>query len=140
LNERLNAYLVLESNLWWLAEVGGYPHPPPYAVRYEAARWLWSPDIKGVVFCLRCGKTRLYERAARNEETERQRRARCVGCSRGTPDQRWPQNAIAPASRGTWVLSCSTQGCSTLFVGRADTKHCPTHRLNRLTRTERPNR
>lgn len=137
LHARLNAHLVLESNLWWLAEVGGYDQPPPYAARYEAARWLWSPEIAGVVFCLRCGSTVTYKRAGRQETSGRHRRARCSKCSRSTPDQRWPSNAIAPAGRGTWWLHCSTKECPNPFVGRADTKRCPQHRLNRIAKTRR---
>jgi len=132
LMRRLNNYLTLESKLWSLARQGGFPGPVPYAVRYESARWLWSPAITGSVFCLRCGQDINYQR---KKKKDRPRRARCTHCARGNPAA-WPTHAIAPHDRGRWWLNCQHQGCSHAFIGRAQTKFCPEHPLRRIT----PNR
>lgn len=119
----LNRYLELEANLWWLAREGGFTDPPPYTVRYATARWLWSPQIAGVVFCLRCGSEVRYHRAARSDN---QRRPRCRTCSRGQDVASWPRHAIAPAEQGTWWLNCLALGCRNPhpFVGRRNQARC----------------
>jgi hypothetical protein len=126
---RLNAFAELEVSLWWLAASGGYEDPPPYAVRYELVRWLWHPTISGVIFCLRCGTELRYERAERGQAS---RTARCRACSRGREDD-WPNHAVEPHRRGTWLLHCMHLGCDELFVGRRQAQHCERHRLNRLS-------
>jgi hypothetical protein len=119
-------------NLWWFAANGGYAGPPPYAVRYDLARWLWHPSITGTIFCIRCGDELRYERRARPEA----RTARCRRCSRG-PANDWPPHAVEPHCRGTWLLRCTHDGCSDIFVGRRQAQHCRRHRLNRLTSSMR---
>jgi hypothetical protein len=136
LTRRLNGYLELEANLWWLAREGGFRDPPPYAVRYESARWLWSPDISGLAFCLRCGAERSFRRAKREGSS---RTLRCVACSRGAPSD-WPAHAIAPHDHGRWWLVCQRVGCANAFVGRRHAMHCPEHRSARLTASRRKTR
>lgn len=130
----LNAYLRLEIELWRTARKGGYPYPPPYAVRYETARWLWSPEIAGFAFCLRCGSELSFRRAARSEST---RNLRCGACSRDKDPSNWPDYAICPAERGTWWLRCRADGCSNAFVGHTQARRCPYCRSSRLTPARR---
>lgn len=133
LMKRLNGYLELEGNLWRLAKEGGFPDPPPYAVRYETARWLWSPAVSGSAFCLRCGMELWFKRAERREGA---RTLRCGPCSRGLPSD-WPAHALAPHDRGTWWIACQHQGCGNAFIGYAQARFCPKHRASLLTRTRR---
>jgi len=37
ISRRLNALLLVESNLWFLTQLGGPGEIPPYAVRYDLA-------------------------------------------------------------------------------------------------------
>jgi hypothetical protein len=129
---RLNNYLYLEANLWWLASQGGCREPVPYAVRYETARWLWSPRIAGFAFCLRCGQDVAFHRTARDGT---RRNLRCSGCSRG-PVDRWPAHAVAPHIRGRWWLRCLADGCRSLFIGAGQARRCSTCRSSATT----PNR
>jgi hypothetical protein len=128
----------LELRLWWFAAEGGHPNPPPYPVRFDVARWLWNPSIAGAIFCLRCGEELRYARRGRtrasgtDEEPIRIRTARCRSCSRGREDD-WPDHAVEPYRRGTWLLRCATPGCDQLFSGRRQSRHCEHHRLSRLT-------
>jgi hypothetical protein len=135
LRRRLNAYLELELNLWWLARESGFSDPLPYAVRYENARWLWSPKIAGVVACLRCGERVSHVRAGRMGKRE----PRCASCSRGNPTA-WPAHAIAPHDRGRWWLACQVPSCANAFKGPSQARHCPAHRSARLTRSRRTSR
>jgi hypothetical protein len=130
---RLNNYLFLEANLWWLASQGGYREPVPYAVRYETARWLWSPRIPTIAFCLCCGRDVTYRRAARDG---RDRNLRCAVCSRGEVD-RWPIHAIAPHAGGRWWLRCLADSCANAFVGPGQARRCPRCCSSRTTRSRR---
>jgi len=138
----LNVFAQLELLLWQYATQAGHSEPPPYAVRYDLARWLWDPCISGALFCLRCGDELHYKRSARTSsldnpaEPQQPRTARCRRCSRGRPDH-WPQHALEPHRRGTWLLHCTFPGCAELFVGRRHARHCHKHRLNALTRSRR---
>jgi hypothetical protein len=141
LMHRLNAFAEMEVDLWWLAADGGHPHPPPYVVRYDLARWFWHPSISGTIFCLQCGGYLRYERAERRypsstTEPDATRTARCRACSRGREDN-WPDHAVEPYRRGTWLLRCTTPGCDQLFIGRRQSRHCEHHRLSRLTPSKR---
>ena len=133
----------LELNLWYYAANGGHTAPPPYTVRYDLARWLWHPSIAGAIFCLRCGSELWYTRGERTRRAQhrgadgQRRTARCRKCSRGRPHQ-WPKHAIEPYQQGTWLLRCTFPGCTNLFVGRPQARHCEHHRLNRLNPQLRP--
>jgi hypothetical protein len=132
---RLNGFAYVEASLWWYASEGGYPHLPPYAVRYDLANWLWHPSLSGdsIIFWLRCGREALYHRRERQRtDGEHARNARCRACTRGRPDD-WPKHALEPYERGTWLLHCSHPGCNNRFVGRRQAQRCPRHRLNRIT-------
>jgi hypothetical protein len=129
---RLNGFLKLEANLWFFAQME-ITMPVPYLVRYAAAQWLWTPEIAGTAFCLRCGSEIEYQRAARNPEL---RQPRCRPCSRGhTPN--WPRHAIAPADKGRWWLRCQSQGCTRPFVARKQARRCPTCTTSALTASKR---
>jgi hypothetical protein len=137
LMRRLNAFAQVEINLWWHAANAGYPDPPSYPVRYDLARWLWHPSGVGAIFCLRCGDELRYARAQRTtvdaaRDTYTQRSGRCRACSRG-PEDDWPQNALEPYGRGTWLLQCRYPGCAEMFVGRRNAGSCDRHRASRLT-------
>jgi hypothetical protein len=131
---RLNALATVEINLWGFAAQAGHTEPPPYACRYDLAGWLWHPAIPGHILCLRCGDEVLYLRRGRTGlvSDRGSRTARCRACSRGR-EHDWPAHAVEPYRRGTWLLRCTTAGCTELFVGRRQAKHCEHHRLNRLT-------
>jgi hypothetical protein len=130
---RLNGFLKLEANLWFFAQMG-ITILVPYLVRYAAAQWLWTPEIAGTAFCLRCGSEIEYRRAARNPEL---RQPRCRPCSRGhTPS--WPRHAIAPADKGRWWLRCQTEGCDQAFLARPQARRCPSCTTSRLTASRRP--
>lgn len=134
---RLNAFAQLEINLWLFAYDAGHSDPPPYVVRYDLACWLWHPSIEGVIFCLRCGNEVHYRRRGRTHTTagapdHGTRVGRCRACSRGREDD-WPEHALEPYKRGTWLLHCGHPGCAQLFVGRRQARHCEEHRMNRLT-------
>jgi hypothetical protein len=131
--ERANRLLLTEIKLWWLAGEGGFVGAAPYRVRYEAARYLWSPQIAGCAFCLRCGDQILYLRAARAGGRSAPICARCV---RGGSLE-WPAHAVAPAERGTWWLRCLAQGCTNAFVGRAQARRCPACRTSRRAISKR---
>lgn len=130
---RLNVFAALEVELWRLAGLAGYALPPPYAVRYDLARWLWHPSVTGVIFCLRCGDELRYERRQRGDA---ERVGRCRACSRGGEDD-WPVNAVEPHRRGTWLMRCAHPACQELFVGSRQRHWCDRHRLNRLTLSKR---
>ena len=135
---RLNAVAQLEINLWDIAADSGHQDPPPYAVRYDLARWLWHPSIRGVILCLRCGDEVRYARRERTHmigadtESNATRTARCRACSRGRADN-WPDHATEPYKRETWLLHCTKPSCEQLFVGSRQARHCEHHRRNRLT-------
>ena len=125
--ERANQFLLTEITLWWLAGEGGFEGAAPYTVRYEAARYLWSPQIAGSAFCLRCGDPIHYLRAARAGARSA---PICATCIRGG-SFKWPAHAFAPAERGTWWLRCLAQDCTNPFVGRAQARRCPACRTSR---------
>jgi hypothetical protein len=139
---RLNAFALLEINLWWFASDAGYSNPPPYAVRYDLARWLWDPSLDGVIFCLRCGNMVHYRRRGRVHGSADDARdpavrvGRCRACSRGREDD-WPEHALEPYKRGTWLLRCGYPDCAQPFVGPRQAKHCEQHHTNRLTPSAR---
>jgi hypothetical protein len=130
---RLNAFARLEIALWRFAAKGGHLEPPPYAVRFYLARWFWDPSVSGAIFCLRCGEPIEY---LRHERTGNKRIGRCRTCSRGREDN-WPDHALDPYRRGTWLLRCATPGCNEVFAGRRQARHCQSHRLNRLAHSKR---
>jgi hypothetical protein len=142
LMRRLNELARLEIELWRLAAMGGHTEPPPYTVRFYLARWFWHPSISGALFCLRCGDEVPYVRRARAQpsgsgtEPAAARTGRCRACSRGREDD-WPDHALDPYRRGTWLLQCTAPGCTELFVGRRQARHCERHRSNRLARSRR---
>jgi hypothetical protein len=124
LMERANGFLLTEIYLWSLAGDGDWEGVVPYAVRYEAARYLWSPRIAGWAFCLRCGEPIHYRRAARSALGAEVRSAPvCAACIRGGSLD-WPAHAIAPEARGTWWLRCLAAGCTNAFIGRAQARRC----------------
>jgi hypothetical protein len=137
--QRLNAFAQLELILWRHAAAGGHTDPPPYTVRFDLARWLWHPAIAGSIFCLRCGDPLRYSRAERKmpARPDIRRDGRCRRCARER-DQRWPDNAIEPHQRGTWLLRCAASGCTELHVGRRQARYCERHRPNRLNSRHRP--
>lgn len=133
LMRHLNAFAFLEINLWWLAREGGLTVPVPYPVRYDVARYLWSRESSGHIFCLRCGSEVHFKRAPREGIS---RVGRCLRCSRGRPEA-WPEHALEPYERATWWLKCQFPGCDRAFVGRAQARHCPAHRTSRLASSGR---
>jgi hypothetical protein len=139
LMQRLNAFAQLELILWHHAADGGHTDPPPYTVRFDLARWLWHPALAGSIFCLRCGDPLTYSRAERRmpEHLNTRRDGRCRPCARER-EHRWPDNAIEPDRRGTWVLRCTLPGCAEPLVGRRQALYCERHRPNRLNRRHRP--
>lgn len=136
LMRRLNTFAVLEINLWALARDAGFEEPPPYAVRYDLARWLWRPDIAAHILCLRCGCEIQYRRV---ERAGHPRIGRCRACSRGT-ETTWPKHALEPYERGTWLLRCEHRDCQEPFVGRRNAHHCQLHRTSTITPAKRKNR
>lgn len=139
LRRRLNAFARLEINLWSFAADSGHLEPPPYAVRYDLARWLWHPSIAGDIFCLRCGDELRYVRSQRTARgagrvQRDSRTARCRACARGAEDN-WPPYELEPEPyrRGTWLLRCQFSGCARAFVGRCNAVYCPRHRASRMS-------
>jgi hypothetical protein len=133
----LNAFARLEITLWSYAAKGGYVKPPPYAVRYDVARWLWHPSIAGSIFCLRCGDELRYLRSQRTARDaggvqRDSRTARCRACARGAEDD-WPAHALEPHRRGTWLLRCQFSDCTQPFDGRRHALYCPRHRASRMS-------
>jgi hypothetical protein len=141
LMERANTFLRIEAELWAEACVGGYRRPVPYAVRYESARYLWSPRIVGTAFCLRCGEVIRYQRRGRQTdpqsdgESDGQSDKQCEKGTRKVPlcgrciraeNLNWPTNALAPDTRRTWWLRCVK--CGALFTGGGNRKLCDEHR------------
>jgi hypothetical protein len=135
LMERVNRFLVTEAALWEIARTGGFEGPVPYPVRYWAARYLWSPEIAGCAFCLRCGDLIFYRRAGRRSGPRRRRGPVCDSCLRGG-SLAWPGHAIMPHDRGRWWLRCRT--CAVPFIGHGQARRCPGCRLNRLAPSRRP--
>ena len=131
--ERANQFLLTEITLWSLARGGGFEGVVPYTVRYEAARYLWSPQIAGSAFCLRCAEPIHYRRAARAGARSAPICARCV---RGGSLKR-PAHAVAPEAHGTWRLRCLALDCANDFVGRAQARRCPACRTSRRAVSKR---
>jgi hypothetical protein len=133
LARRANSLALLESHLWFIATLGDPEIIPPYAVRFDLARYTWDRNQPGHILCLRCAAHVHYRRKPRPGTP---RDGRCRPCSRGRPNT-WPTHAIEPDRRGTWWLHCQTPGCSTAFTGRADQLRCPHCRLDTTTRSKR---
>jgi hypothetical protein len=125
-DRRLNGWASVELDLWDLARDGGFTAPLPYALRIAIARWFWSSETRppSMGLCLRCGERQLRRRGDWQV---------CRRCSRG--DVAWPPNAIEPAGAGEWVLRCGT--CMGDFVGDANARRCPNHRLSRISPSNR---
>jgi hypothetical protein len=136
LMEVANRFLHTEAELWTAAEHAGYTGGVPYPVRYEAVRWLWSPKIAGVAFCLRCGILITYKRRGRRSGTRSRTAPLCAPCIR-SGIRTWPGNALMPDRRGTWWLHCRYPECQTLFRASGRTAFCPDHRHHRLTSSKR---
>jgi hypothetical protein len=134
--ERANRFLLTEASLWDLARHdGGFDGAAPYSVRYESARYLWSPGIAGFAFCLRCGDLIRYRRAGRSGSKSR-RIPICGRCLRsGSLD--WPEHAVMPHTRGKWWLMCQRSGCTLAFAGSGQARFCPKHRASRITPSRR---
>jgi hypothetical protein len=132
LSIRLTHLIAVEHVLWELAaKYGGLSPTLPYASRYRALEWLWTPDASkdrnGVALCIRCGTIILRKLAPRVDP-------RCRWCAKEPPAARdWPAHAIAPAERGTWWLRCQADGCNKAFAGRAQAHRCPNCRTARIT-------
>ena len=136
LMERTNVFLETEARLWELArDDGGFQGSVPYPVRYESARYLWSPRIAGVAFCLRCGAVIRYRRAGRTSG-RRRRVPLCGPCIRGG-SLSWPERTVMPDAKGKWWLMCQQPGCTTAFVGAGQARFCEDHRSARLTKSKR---
>lgn len=128
----VSGLLFRELDLWlWAKTLGAMADEMPYAYRYSAYAWLWSPEAHerqlawGV--CLRCGI--LLERRRRPSAN-----AVCAHCANESQAaRRWPNHTIAPAGRGTWWLECQREGCSQAFLGRANRHFCPAHPSAALT-------
>jgi hypothetical protein len=136
LMKRANAFLETEMILWDLARTdSGFRGVVPYPVRYESARFLWSPRIAGAAFCLRCGESVRYRRAGRSSGRPR-RIPTCSSCSRGA-GLAWPKHAVMPHGRGEWWLMCHYPGCTNAFAGPGQAHLCPEHRSARLARSKR---
>jgi hypothetical protein len=125
LMERANTFLEIEVTLWTAAQAGGFDGAVPYAVRYESARYLWSPTIAGTAFCLRCGEVIRYQRRGRQSGKEARTVPVCSRCIRAE-NLNWPTNAVMPDTRRTWWLRCVT--CDVVFKGGGNREYCDKHR------------
>jgi hypothetical protein len=138
LRAALTDYLLIEASLWDLALPRGGPTAfIPYAFRFAAIEWWWSPDAHrgrtAISLCLRCGAIWVPRRRPRSDVPL------CAACRRhGLKElQAWPPHAIAPAERGTWWLRCATEGCITLFLSHAQARRCPDCRSAQITKSRR---
>jgi hypothetical protein len=124
---RANQFLVTESLLWKEARAGGFSGTVPYPVRYETARYLWSPSIAGTAFCLRCGEAVNYLRKGRTSGPRPRSVPLCDPCLR-SKSIRWPAHALMPNQSGTWWLRCKHPACATAFSGSGNRDYCDKHR------------
>jgi hypothetical protein len=143
----------VESTLWWLAGINGGPTDRiPYAYRCAAIEWIIKakpapgvrtdprhprPGVKAeplaTSICLRCGETFRFGRVPEDG-------TRCHHCTKESPATRiWPDNAIAPAGRGTWWLRCEARrpDCLGAFVGRRNRLTCINCRASNISPSKR---
>jgi hypothetical protein len=139
LMEQVNKFLQIEAGLWNLARTGGFEGPVPYPVRYETARYLWTPSITGLAFCLRCGTPIQYNRAGRASGNSRRRIPICSPCIR-SGSLTWPRHAVMPDTKGKWWLRCQHPDCTTIFRGAGQARYCTEHRSAALTARRRNRR
>jgi hypothetical protein len=132
----------VESRLWQVAaEHGSAIDRIPYGCRKLLLIALWDPwdhEPPGSwTLCIRCG-----EPLFRNKRTARSDvLPRCGPCMKETPAQRaWPDDAIAPHDRGTWILRCQYPTCRKTFIGRRHRKMCDEHTTSTLPLSRRPSR
>lgn len=130
-----NRFLSIEVTLWELARDGGFQGVAPYPVRYESARYLWSPRIAGTAFCLRCGTPIRYRRAGRSSGGRRSVPV-CAPCLRNG-SLRWPKHAVMSHTRGKWWLMCQYPCCDNAFVGAGQARFCDEHTPSRLAKAKR---
>jgi hypothetical protein len=138
LHAALTYFLVIEASLWDLARPHGAPTAfIPYALRFAAIEWWWSPGAHrgqtAIALCLRCGAIWVPRRRPRSVVPL------CAACRRhGLQElQTWPRHAIAPAERGTWWLRCTAAGCTNLFLGHAQALRCQHCRSAQITQSRR---
>jgi hypothetical protein len=130
--------LSVEHTLWRLAATHGGPSKViPYPYRLVLMALAWDPVAHQApsgawTLCVRCGE--LLHRRRRSVTSL----PHCPPCMKETPAQRtWPDHALVPHSRGTWVLRCRYPNCETLFIGPRHRKLCDDHTSASLTPARR---
>jgi hypothetical protein len=138
---RLLTEFLFAENEQWRMWVG---MPMPYAFRFRAISWLWSPEAhetqrgrepqelreRSYCLCLMCGDNLPRRRKPRSGVPL------CEYCIK-VWKQPWPSNAIAPIARGQWHLHCEHPGCSSAIAGPGQRKKCDAHQASRLTPSKR---
>ena len=143
----------VEHALWQIAanETGNEGLTMPYAYRFFALGWLWHPDAHDGGFaytlCIRCGALLYRNRrpAAHRRRAAARQKLRppplCNHCAdEPASGRRWPENAIAPASRGTWWMTCQEHDCKSIFRATRRSLFCPAHHSNKLAASRRARR
>jgi hypothetical protein len=127
----------IEHSLWQLAgQYGGPTQRIPYAYRAVLLFMAWQPaaheaDGGAWTLCIRCGE--LLHRSRPFESLPR-----CPACMKETTRQReWPEHAIAPHDRGTWLLRCQYASCDEVFIGPRHRKRCDAHMSSKLAPKQR---
>lgn len=133
---RLSELIAAEDLLWSLAaRQGGRSGRIPYAYRFQALEWFWTPspgpnELDLVTVCLRCGALMVPRRRIASPP-------RCGACA-DERNRAWPSHAIAPAEQGTWWLRCLTEGCRRPpFEARRDRLRCPSCTSSKTTPSKR---
>jgi hypothetical protein len=138
---RLTRFLALETVLWQLAAAHGGPSDRlPYAFRFWALSWFWTPaahqpGFGACAICIRCGVLIPPTATGRPRRTSP---PRCTHCAKESPSARaWPERAIAPDGPGEWWLPCQVAGCDKLFAGWRNEPRCDQHDPSRIARRRR---
>src|SRR5207302_9822901 len=111
------ALIEVEHWLWRQAwEHGAYSDLIPYPNRGLLLIVAWHPEAHkppgAHTICIRCGE--LLFRQTRNSRQF----PRCAACMKETPAQRsWPDHAVTPFGRATWLLGCQYPECDAVFEG-----------------------
>lgn len=129
----LGAMIKYEAMLWQVAGNNGGPVGViPWACRVALLEAFWKPESHerqvSTTVCPRCGEA--FDRRYRATSPPL-----CRACAKESPAQRrWPDHAIAPASRGRWYLRCQApNGCSAIIDGRRPARFCDRHALRKVS-------
>jgi hypothetical protein len=132
----------IESRLWQLAaKHGSAVDRIPYGCRKLLLIAVWNPSDHeppgSWALCIRCGEPLFRKKTAARSDTL----PRCAPCMKETPAQRgWPDHALTPHGRGTWILWCQYPSCKTLFFGPRHRKLCDQHTTSKLPASRRLSR